>query len=56
MERTVAERKIVRDSENGEFISMEDARARPSTTTIETIKPAKPCKPAKPAPRKPKGK
>ena len=40
-------RKIGRDAKSGEFISVEKARRRPSTTTVETIKGP---------PKKPKGK
>jgi len=30
--------KVGRDSRNGEFITVEEATRRPSTTTVETIK------------------
>jgi hypothetical protein len=30
--------KIGRDAKNGEFISVKEAKRRPSTTTVETIK------------------
>ena len=42
-----------RDSENGQFIPVEEANRRPKTTQVETIKP--PQKPAPPKPKKPKG-
>ena len=31
-------RKIGRDAKTGEFIKVEEAKRRPSTTTVETIK------------------
>ena len=34
-------RKIGRDSGTGEFITVEEARRRPKTTTVETIKTPK---------------
>lgn len=43
-------RKIGRDSRTGEFIPVEEARRRPSTTEVETIK----YEPKKPSPEKDK--
>jgi len=34
-------RKIGRDAKTGGFISVAEAKRRPSTTTVETIKPRK---------------
>ena len=35
----MAARKIGRDAKTGEFITVEEAKRRPNTTTVETIKP-----------------
>lgn len=32
--------KIGRDARTGQFITVEEARRRPSTTVVETVKPA----------------
>ena len=39
--------KIGRDARNGQYISVSEARRRPSTTIVETRKPTKPVKPRK---------
>ncbi len=36
------QQKIGRDARNGQFITVEEAKRRPSTTIVETIKKNKP--------------
>jgi hypothetical protein len=43
-----------RDSGNGQFIPIEEAKRRPKTSEVEVIPPPK--KPTPPKPTKPKGK
>lgn len=45
----MSKRKIGRDAKTGEFIPVKEAKARPSTTTVETIDttPKKPTSPKK---------
>jgi hypothetical protein len=45
---TDEKRKVGRDARTGEFITVEEARRRPSTAVVETIKvPKQPAKPGK---------
>lgn len=45
--KTTASQKIGRDASTGQFIPVEQAKKRPSTTIIETIKRPAPPKPKK---------